>query len=59
MKDCSTNTAANFIFEYILSWFGCPKILMNDRGSHFLNETIKALTEEFRMHHQKSTLYHP
>jgi len=53
------DTTAKFIFEYILSWFGYPKILMSDRGSHFLNETIAALVEEFQMYHQKSTLYHP
>lgn len=36
-KDCITTTNTKFIFEYILSRFGCPKILMSDRGSHFLN----------------------
>jgi len=32
---------------------------MSDRGTHFLNETINALKEEFQVYHQKSTPYHP
>jgi transposase InsO family protein len=32
---------------------------MNDQGTHFINNTIKAMTEEFEVHHQKSTPYHP
>lgn len=32
---------------------------MSDRGTHLLNETINALTEEFQVYHQKSTPYHP
>ena len=32
---------------------------MSDRGTHFLNETINALTEEFQAYHQKGTPYHP
>lgn len=59
MKDCSVTTVAKFIFEYILSRFGYPKIFMTERGSYFLNETIDALIEEFHMYHQKSTSYHP
>ena len=37
VKDCSTATATKFIFDNILSRFGCPRILMSDQGSHFLN----------------------
>jgi len=59
MKDCSVTTTTNFSFEYILSRFGCPKILLSNKGSHFLNETIATLLEEFRMYHHKSTLYNP
>ena len=59
VKDYSAATAVKFIFEYILSRFGCPRILMSDQGSHFLNKTIEALTAEFQMYHQKSTAYHP
>lgn len=32
---------------------------MSDKASHFLNEMIAALLEEFEMYHQKSMPYHP
>jgi transposase InsO family protein len=36
-----------------------PRDLMSDQGTHFINSTIKALTEDFEVYHQKSTPYHP
>lgn len=35
-KDTAAN-AASFMYENIISRFACPKILVNDRGTHFLN----------------------
>jgi transposase InsO family protein len=32
---------------------------MSDQGTHFINKTVEALTEEFAVHHQKITPYHP
>jgi transposase InsO family protein len=32
---------------------------MSDQGTHFINKTVEALTEEFAVHHQKSTPYYP
>jgi transposase InsO family protein len=59
VKDCSATTAANFIFDDIITRFGCPKVLMSDQGTHVINKTVEALTKEFAVHHQKSTPYHP
>jgi transposase InsO family protein len=59
VKDCSETIAACFIFDDIITRFGCPKILMSDQGTHFINNIVEALTEEFLVHHQKSTPYQP
>jgi hypothetical protein len=56
VKDCSAETATHFLFEQVITRFGCPRILMSDQGTHFIKNTIKAMTEEFkfiikRVHH--------
>lgn len=58
VKDCTRAMAGKFVFEYVLTRFRCLKVLMSDWGTHFLNETISVLTEEFQVYHQKSTPYH-
>jgi len=59
IKDCIATTVVRFIFDDIITRFGCPKILMSDQETHFINKTVEALTEEFAVHHKKSTPYHP
>jgi transposase InsO family protein len=59
VKECSATTTIRFIFDDIITRFGCPKTLMSDQGTHFINKTMEAPTEEFAVHHQKSTPYHP
>ena len=41
--DCTIVTAAKFIFENIMTRFGCPEILMSDQRVRFLSFKI-ALT---------------
>jgi transposase InsO family protein len=59
VKDCSAETTAHFLFEQVITIFGCPRVLMSDQGTHFINNTICVMLEEFEVHHQKSTPYHP
>jgi hypothetical protein len=59
LKVCNAKTTTHFLFEQVITIFGCPRILMSDQGTRFINSTIKAMTEEFEIHHQKSTACHP
>jgi hypothetical protein len=59
VKDCCAATTVQFIFDDIITIFGCPNILMSDQGTHFINKTIEALIQEFEVHHQKIKPYHP
>lgn len=43
-KDFRVDTIAKFLFENFLTHFGCPKILMSDQGTNFLNWTIETVT---------------
>jgi transposase InsO family protein len=51
VKDYSETTAARFIFDDIITRFGCPKTLMSDQGTHFINNTVETLNEEFLVLH--------
>ena len=52
-------TATKFLFENVVTRFGCPKNLISDRGKHFVNQLIEELTKEFQIQHRKTTPYHP
>ena len=50
----SSEIGAKFIYENIITKFGCPLTLINDKGKHFINKTIKTLTDQFQIDHRRS-----
>ena len=56
---CYSEIAAKFIYENIITIFGCPLTLISDQGKHFINKTIKTLTNQFQIDHHRSIAYHP
>jgi hypothetical protein len=59
VQDCSTNIASKFIFENIITCFGCPRSLTSYQGDNFISRNIAILTVEFLIQHHKSIPYHP
>ncbi len=56
-----TNTIPiiKFLYECILTKFGCPLIIVIDQGVHFINDAIKYLINHFLIKHVSSTTYYP
>ncbi|MCO5559379.1 hypothetical protein L7F22_012978 [Adiantum nelumboides] len=50
---------AQFLYENIFTRYGLPIEIVSDRGTHFINEVIEFLLDEFMMIHKKSAPYHP
>ncbi|XP_073121422.1 uncharacterized protein [Henckelia pumila] len=42
-----------------LPWFGIPRALISDRGTHFCNRTVASLLKRYHVTHKLSTAYHP
>ena len=47
VKDFNTEISTHFLFEQVITIFGYPIILMSGQGTHFINNTIRSMTEEF------------
>ncbi len=61
-RTLSTNTPtinAKFLYEHIFIEFRCPLTIVTNQGTHFFNDAIKYLTNDFILRHTRSTIYYP
>lgn len=59
LKDNKARSVASFLYNNIMTRFGCPIELVSDQGVHFLNKVIKILTETHMISHKMSSVYYP
>jgi hypothetical protein len=62
VRALKTNTATVttiFLYECILTKFGCPSTIVIDQGVHFIIDAIKYLTYDFMLKHVNYTSYYP
>lgn len=52
-------SVVSFFYEDIICRHGCPKEILTDRGTHFVNEMLNSLCDKFGVKHKLSTAYHP
>ncbi len=58
-RNNTSKITTKFIYENIITRFGCPTHFVNDQWSHFINKTIEILVVEFMIVQHKSTTYYP
>ena len=59
VPNADAKTVAKFIYEEIVSVYGCPQEILTDRGSHFKNEMLENLASLFKIKHKFTSAYHP
>ncbi len=59
LTHANARQVAKFIYEEIICRFSTPRVLQNDRGTHFVNEVIQKLTNKFWIRHSLFSPYHP
>lgn len=57
--DCSAQTTARVIFEEYVCRYGPPIKILSDRGTHFHNQLMQAMSQLMGYNHIFSTAYHP
>nr|GEY54435.1 reverse transcriptase domain-containing protein [Tanacetum cinerariifolium] len=60
-KALPTNDA-RFVVKFLkslFSWFGTPKAIISDRGTHFCNDQFARIMLKYGVTHRLSTAYHP
>nr|GFA22636.1 hypothetical protein [Tanacetum cinerariifolium] len=60
-KALPTNDARVVVkfLKSLFSWFGTPKAIIRDRGTHFCNEQFAKVVSKYGVMHRLSTTYHP
>ena len=48
-----------FLYEYVFTRYGLPIEIVSDRGTHFINEVVQYLLEEFMIVHKKISTLSP
>ncbi|GET04437.1 putative integrase core domain protein [Rhizophagus clarus] len=59
IPDAKAISVVSFFYEDIICRHGCPKEILTDRGTHFVNDMLNSLCDKFGVKHRLSTAYHP
>jgi hypothetical protein len=59
LKNATAEEVKNFLYDHIITRFGCPIHLQTDQGTHFKNHIIRELTQKWNITHHFSSSYHP
>ena len=58
LPDAKATSVVSFFYEDIICYHGCPRELLTDQGTHFVNTLLDSLCNQLGVKHRLSTAYH-
>ena len=59
VKDKTSNGVTETLLDKFMPYFGCPKVLVTDKGKENVNKEIELLCNKYNIKHIISSTYHP
>lgn len=59
LRNKESQTIANVFYDKWICLFGCPDLIVTDRGTEFNNALLKELTNNLGTKYKTTTAYHP
>ena len=53
------SVVAKLFRSHIFTWFGTPRALITDGGTHFYNKLVDKVFQKYGVRHHTSLAYHP
>jgi transposase InsO family protein len=58
-RKASTEESIHMIKTVIFPWYGVPRVLISDGGTHFTGKDFGKILQKLGIEHRVSTAYHP
>ena len=59
LEEADAQSIVQFLYEDVICRHGVPTLMTTDRGTEFINELVTALASVYKIHHIRTTAYHP
>jgi Integrase core domain len=58
-SNADSGVVRRFFKKIIFLWFGVPRVVISNDGSHIINRQFRNLIEKYRVKHKVATPYYP
>lgn len=59
LREANAKAVVRFLKENIICRFGLPQRIVSDNGTHFINQRVADVLDQYQIQHHRSSVYYP